>query len=150
MSHQSHQHNSEVVIHAQQLTCYYGRRLGVRSINLQIPAGQIFGFLGPDGAGKTTTIRLLLGFLRPSSGHGTIFGHDCWNRRGVIHRQVGYLPGDLRLYPWLTGNRALQISERIRGVALSAAGRELGARFFAWKWIFVYARCLAACDRSWA
>ena len=79
MSHHVLPRNPEVVIDAQQLTRYYGRRLGVRSINLQIPAGQIFGFLGPNGAGKTTTIRLLLGFLRPSSGQSTIFGHDCWH-----------------------------------------------------------------------
>ncbi len=129
MSHHVLPRNPAVVIDAQQLTRYYGRRLGVRSVNLQIPAGQIFGFLGPNGAGKTTTIRLLLGFLRPSSGQSTIFGHDCWTRRALISRQTGYLPGDLRLYSWMTGNRALRILERIRGVELSSTGRELAERF---------------------
>jgi ABC-2 type transport system ATP-binding protein len=123
------QHDSRIVIEARQLTRYYGRRVGVRSLDLLIAAGQIFGFLGPNGAGKTTTIRLLLGFLRASAGRATIFGHDCWSRRALINRDVGYLPGDLRLYPWLTGNRALQISQRIRGMDLSAAGRELSAQF---------------------
>jgi ABC-2 type transport system ATP-binding protein len=117
------------VIEARQLTCYYGRRVGVRSLDLRIRAGQIFGFLGPNGAGKTTTIRLLLGFLRASAGSATIFGHDCWRHRALVLRNVGYLPGDLRLYPWLTGHRALRISGQIRGMNLSDAGRELSQRF---------------------
>jgi ABC-2 type transport system ATP-binding protein len=121
--------HSEVVIDAQRLTRFYGRRLGVRDVSFQVAAGEIFGFLGPNGAGKTTAIRLLLGFLRPSSGQGTIFGCDCWRRRAQICRQVGYLPGDLRLYSWMTGRRALGILERIRGISLLSAGRELAAQF---------------------
>jgi ABC-2 type transport system ATP-binding protein len=119
----------DVVIETRQLTCYYGRRVGVRAVDLRISAGQIFGFLGPNGAGKTTTIRLLLGFLRASSGRATIFGHDCWRHRARINRDVGYLPGDLRLYPWMTGHRALRISGAIRGLDLAAAGEELSDQF---------------------
>ena len=118
----------DFVIETRQLTCYYGRRVGVRSLDLRIPAGQVFGFLGPNGAGKTTAIRLLLGFLRDTGG-ATIFGHDCWRQRAVVQRDVGYLPGDLRLYPWMTGHRALRISGQIRRLDLSAAGRELRRRF---------------------
>jgi ABC-2 type transport system ATP-binding protein len=121
--------HSEVVIDAQRLTRFYGRRVGVQDVSFQVAAGEIFGFLGPNGAGKTTVIRLLLGFLRPTSGQGRIFGCDCWRRRAQICRQVGYLPGDLRLYSWLTGRRALGILARIRGVPLLSAGRELAARF---------------------
>ena len=119
----------DFVIETRQLTCHYGRRVGVRGVNLRIPAGQVFGFLGPNGAGKTTTIRLLLGFLRASAGRATVFGLDCWRRRALIDRQVGYLPGDLRLYAWMTGHRALRISGQIRRMDLTAAARELSPRF---------------------
>ena len=124
----THQRDGSIVIEARQLTHSYGRRVGVRAIELRIAVGQIFGFLGPNGAGKTTTIRLLLGFLRDAGG-ATIFGHDCWRQGALILRDVGYLPGDLRLYPWLTGHRALRISQQIRGLDLSAAGRELSGLF---------------------
>ena len=75
MARHTDQRDGSIVIEARQLTRYYGRRVGVRSIDLRIPAGQIFGFLGPNGAGKTTTIRLLLGFLRQ---RGPC--HDLWPR----------------------------------------------------------------------
>jgi ABC-2 type transport system ATP-binding protein len=111
------------------LTRRYGRRVGVEAIDLSIERGQIFGFLGPNGAGKTTTIRLLLGFLRPTSGRAAILGLDCWSQRSAISRHVGYLPGDLRLYPWMTGHRALRVSGLIRGADLAVAGQALGERF---------------------
>jgi len=120
--------DAQLAVATRGLTCYYGRRVGVRSLDLRIAAGQIFGFLGPNGAGKTTTIRLLLGFLRPSAGRATVFGHDCWRRRTLVQREVGYVPGDLRLYPWLTAERALRICGQIRGMDLTAAGRELSGQ----------------------
>ena len=103
--------------------------MGVEKVDFEIPPGQIFGFLGPNGAGKTTTIRLLLGFLRPSNGSARILGRDCWRHRALINRDVGYLPGDLRLYSWLTLRKGLQISSLIRHVDLSAAGKEMSQRF---------------------
>ena len=117
------------VIRAENLTKFYGGRVGVQSIGLDVPEGAIFGFLGPNGAGKTTTIRLLLGFLRASDGRADIFGIDCWRDSHRIKRDVGYLPGDLRLYPWLTGRSALGIVGRIRGVDLRATGAALAERF---------------------
>ena len=121
--------NRDIVISAQQLTRHYGKRIGVEAIDLSIQRGQIFGFLGPNGAGKTTTIRLLLGFLRPTAGGAAILGLDCWVKRAAINRRVGYLPGDLRLYPWMTGHRALRVSGLIRGLDLRAAGHALSERF---------------------
>ena len=117
------------VICAAGLSRFYGARVGVDTIDLAIPRGQIFGFLGPNGAGKTTTIRLLLGFLRPSRGTATVFGWDCWKQRATINRDVGYLPGDLRLYPWLTLRKALRISGLTRHLDLREFGRELSERF---------------------
>ncbi|MEE9603112.1 MAG: ABC transporter ATP-binding protein [Thermoguttaceae bacterium] len=117
------------IIRTEQLTRSYGRRIGVDAINLEIGAGEVFGFLGPNGSGKTTTIRLLMGFLRPDTGRASIFDLDCWRQSALVKRDVGYLPGDLRLYPWLTGKTALHIFGKIRGVDLNDNGSELAERF---------------------
>jgi len=117
------------IIRTEQLSRRYGRRVGVDAINLEIGAGEIFGFLGPNGAGKTTTIRLLLGFLQPDAGRASIFGLDCWRQSALVKRDLGYLPGDLRLYPWMTARMALRIFGKIRGVDLSGSGGELAERF---------------------
>jgi ABC-2 type transport system ATP-binding protein len=117
------------LIIAERLTRRYGRFVAIEDLRLDVPAGSIFGFLGPNGAGKTTTIRLLLGFLRPSAGRATIFGLDCWRESPRIKRDIGYLPGDLRLYPFWTGAVALATVGEIRGVNLRPAGRALAERF---------------------
>jgi ABC-2 type transport system ATP-binding protein len=111
------------------LTRRYGRRPGVEDLNLSVPEGSLFGFLGPNGAGKTTTIRVLLGFLRPTDGHASIFGLDCWRHSARIKADVGYLPGDLRLHPWLTGREALKLFGAIRRRDLLPEGRDLAERF---------------------
>jgi len=117
------------IICTENLSRHYGRRVGVDAINLDVGAGEIFGFLGPNGAGKTTTIRLLLGFLQPNCGRASLFGLDCWRQSALAKRDVGYLPGDLRLYPWLTASKALHIFGEIRGVDLRERGYELAERF---------------------
>lgn len=94
-------------------------------MNLTIPAGSLYGFLGPNGAGKTTTIRVLLGFLRATSGRASVFGLDAWGKSEVIKAEVGAIPGDLRLWPWLTGVSALKLFGRVRGRDLMAKGRAL-------------------------
>lgn len=117
------------IIQTEQLTRRYGRRIGVDAIDLEIGAGEVFGFLGPNGAGKTTTIRLLMGFLQPDVGRASVFGLDCWQQSAQLKRDVGYLPGDLRLYPWLTAKSALHIFGKIRGVDWIGNGQELAERF---------------------
>lgn len=117
------------VIHTEALTRSYGSRRGIRDVGLQIGAGEIFGFLGPNGAGKTTTIRILLGFLRPGQGTARVFGRDAWSDSQTIKRDVGYVPGDVRLYSWLTLNKALRIIEGIRKMPLQAEGQKLAERF---------------------
>jgi ABC-2 type transport system ATP-binding protein len=111
------------------LTRSYGGRRGIESVDLAVPEGALFGFLGPNGAGKTTAIRVLLGLLRPTSGRARIRGLDCWRESRTIKLEVGYLPGDLRLYPWLTGEASLRMVGGIRGRDLLPAGRALAARF---------------------
>ena len=117
------------IITTERLSKRYGRRVGIAAVDLDITEGEIFGFLGPNGAGKTTTIRLLLGFLRPSAGLARIFGLDCWRQSSRLKRDVGYLPGDLRLYPWMTVRSALKVFGQIRGLDMSAAGTDLSERF---------------------
>jgi len=116
------------VIHLDNLTRRYGRRRGIERISLEIPEGALFGFLGPNGAGKTTTIRVLLGLLRPSGGSARIFGLDCWHDSKNIKREVGYLPGDLRLPVWLTAEKAFSIFGAVRRKNIGPRGTELAER----------------------
>ncbi len=117
------------VIATEGLTLSYGKRVGIQGVDLNVPIGEIFGFLGPNGAGKTTTIRILLGLLKPSHGSARIFNQDCWSQSASIKQEIGYLPGDLRLYPWFTAKRALDILSSLRGQNLSAAGQKFLQRF---------------------
>ncbi len=119
----------DTLIATEDLTRRYGSRVGIEGVNLDICGGEIFGFLGPNGAGKTTTIRLLLGFLRPTGGRARVRGLDCWLASPRIKRDVGYLPGDLRLYPWLTCRTVLKIMGQVRRADLRPAGAELADRF---------------------
>jgi ABC-2 type transport system ATP-binding protein len=117
------------VIHTRQLTKRYGRRIGIERLDLSVPEGTLFGFLGPNGSGKTTTIRVLLGLLRPSEGAAHVFGRDCWRHSHRVKADLGYVPGDLRLYHWLTCATALRILGSLRGRDLMAAGRKLAEDF---------------------
>jgi ABC-2 type transport system ATP-binding protein len=117
------------IIEMRQLTRRYGRRIGVEAIDLSIPEGSVHGFLGPNGAGKTTAIRVLLGLLKPTHGAANVFGLDCWKDSHKIKIDVGYMPGDFRLYPWMTGREALRIAGLARRRDLMTAGPRLADRF---------------------
>ncbi|MHC4697220.1 MAG: ABC transporter ATP-binding protein [Planctomycetota bacterium] len=117
------------VILTEQLTRRYGRRVGVERLSISVPAGTLFGFLGPNGSGKTTTIRVLLGLLKASEGSAAVLGFDSWRDSHRIKAEVGYLPGDLRLYPWLTCRESISIFGRARGRDLSHATLELAEDF---------------------
>jgi len=117
------------VIATEQLTKRYGHRIGIEQLDVSVPDGAVFGFLGPNGSGKTTTIRVLLGLLKPNEGAARIFGLDCWRDSHRIKAEVGYLPGDLRLYGWLTCKQALRIFGQVRRRDLAVAGRELAEYF---------------------
>ena len=106
---------ARVAIHTSGLTKYYGRNRGIEDVDLDVRVGEVFGFLGPNGAGKSTTIRTLLDEIRPTSGAATILGLDTHKDVVAIRRHVGYIPGDLALYPNLTGRDTLKYFANLRG-----------------------------------
>src|SRR5262249_13785825 len=89
--------------------------------------GEVFGLLGPNGSGKTTALRLVLGFLRPTSGRATVAGFDCWSQSVEVRRRVAYLPGELRLYESMTGRGLLHFLAKLRGEEANG-GRTAPAR----------------------
>ena len=97
------------------LTKYYGSTRGIEDLDLEVREGEIFGFLGPNGAGKSTTISLILDFIRPTRGTATVLGLDSRADSVKIHRQIGYLPGELAMYERMTGRELLGYLAALRG-----------------------------------
>jgi beta-exotoxin I transport system ATP-binding protein len=89
------------------LTKRYGERDAVVDLDLDVPPGEVFGFLGPNGAGKSTTIRAVVGLQRPTAGTTRVLGFDSWSCSVDVHRRIGYLPGELRLFERMTGRQHL-------------------------------------------
>ena len=114
----------ESIIVLNQLAKSFGETVAVDGITMDIPAGEIFGFLGANGAGKTTTMRMLCGLTRPTSGTGFIAGHDIWKGRYGIRSKFGYVAQKFSLYPDLT------VLENLRffGAAYQVSGKRLAAR----------------------
>ncbi len=106
---------ADVAIQTDGLTKYYGAVVGIENLSLEVARGEVYGFLGANGAGKTTTIRLLLDLLRPSRGRATILGVDCHRDSLAARRLVGYLPGDLPIYPDLSARDYLGYLARLDG-----------------------------------
>ncbi len=116
-------------IEASGLTKTYGTTCALTDLSFGVEAGQVFGFLGPNGAGKTTTIRLLLALQRPTGGRAAVLGLDCQRDSVEIHRRVGYLPGELALYPRMTGRQHVDWFARARGRHDPRLAAELVERF---------------------
>jgi ABC-2 type transport system ATP-binding protein len=107
----------------------YGSGRGLFGLDLEVQAGEVFGFLGPNGAGKSTTMRLLLDLIRPTSGSARVLGLDTRRDSLEIRRRVGFLPGDLALYPKLTGRAVLDYFAQLRGGVESRTRDSLAERF---------------------
>ncbi|MBI4282824.1 MAG: ABC transporter ATP-binding protein [Chloroflexi bacterium] len=105
---------SNVVLQIQGLTKLYRKVVGVKDLHLAVRQGEIFGFLGPNGSGKTTTIRLLTGFLHPTSGSATILGMDVWRDSHRLKREMGFLPDVPSMYENLRGNELLDLLGRLQ------------------------------------
>ncbi len=107
--------NSEVTIRTERLTKHYGQVHALVDLDLDVRAGEVFGFLGPNGAGKTTAIRTMLDEIRPTAGRISILGMDAHTQTVAIRHRIGYVPGDLAMYPNLTGHDTLTYFANLRG-----------------------------------
>jgi len=116
-------------IQIEKLTKCYGRTVGIHDVDLQVNTGEIFGYLGPNGAGKTTTIRILMDFLRADGGIAKIFGKDCRRKAAELHGEMGYLPGDLALYPRLRVHELLRFFASLRSGVDWSYVEDLAKRF---------------------
>lgn len=93
----------------------FGSFRALDGLDLSVAPGEVHGFLGPNGAGKSTTIRVLLGLLRKSAGEARLLGGDPWRDAAALHRRLAYVPGDVSLWPNLTGGEAIDLLGRLRG-----------------------------------
>lgn len=108
----------------------FGRTRALDGLDLEVRAGEVHGFLGPNGSGKSTTIRALLGLIRTDAGSAEVLGLDPWRDGPRIHRQLAYVPGDVSLWPNLSGGEAIDLLLRLRGAEPSRTRRaELVERF---------------------
>lgn len=110
------------VILTQALVKRFGRVRALAGLDLRVEAGEVHGFLGPNGAGKSTAIRVLLGMLRASGGEASVFGLDPWRDAVAIHRRLAAVPGDVTLWPNLTGGEAIDTLTRLRGHPVRRTG----------------------------
>ena len=124
----SHQRTTPV-IDLQDVTKNFGKVTALNGIDLRIEQGEVHGFLGPNGAGKSTTIRILLGILRNDSGSVRLLGGDPWHDAVTLHRRLAYVPGDVELWPNLTGGEAIDLFARLRGGVNKTKRDELIERF---------------------
>ncbi|MFC9898333.1 ATP-binding cassette domain-containing protein [Nocardia sp. NPDC127579] len=117
------------VIEVHDLVKTFGHVIALDGLNLSVTEGEIHGFLGPNGAGKSTTIRVLLGILRASAGRASLFGRDPWSDAVALHREIAYVPGDVTLWPSLSGGETIDLLARMRGGVDTARRDELIERF---------------------
>ncbi|MGC2939537.1 MULTISPECIES: ABC transporter ATP-binding protein [unclassified Brevibacterium] len=107
----------------------FGRVRALDGLDLEVDRGEVHGFLGPNGAGKSTTIRILLGILRHNAGTVRLLGEDPWSKAVPLHRRLAYVPGDVELWPGLTGGEAIDLFARLRGGVDRRRRDELIERF---------------------
>jgi ABC-2 type transport system ATP-binding protein len=117
------------VIRTHGLSKRYGHVFALKDLELEVAPGEVLGYLGPNGAGKTTTIRLLLGLIEPTAGSATIFDLDVQRYAPEVHRRLAYVPGEVSLWPSLTGSETLALLGRVHGRVDLAYRDELIARF---------------------
>lgn len=103
------------VIEIKNLTKYYGKVKALNKVDLKVNEGEVYGFIGPNGAGKSTTLRVLLGLLRKTEGDVRLMGKDPWHDAVQLHRDLAYVPGEVNLWPNLTGGEVIDLIGRLRG-----------------------------------
>jgi ABC-2 type transport system ATP-binding protein len=118
-----------LTISAAGLVKSFGRARALDGLDLAVRAGEVHGFLGPNGAGKTTTIRILLGLLRADRGEVRLLGGDPWRDAAALHRRLAYVPGDVTLWPELSGGEVIDLLSRLRGRIDATLKAQLLERF---------------------
>jgi len=103
------------VIETRGLRKTFGSTVALDGLDLTVEQGEVHGFLGPNGAGKSTTLRVLLGLLRADSGTVRLLGADPWADAAQLHRRTAYVPGDVALWPNLSGGEVIDLINRLRG-----------------------------------
>jgi len=116
-------------IHTEKLTKSFGATKALMGIDLTVNQGEVHGFIGPNGAGKSTTIRILLGILRKTSGKVTLLGGDPWKDAVELHRRIAYVPGDVTLWPDLSGGEIIDLLGRLHGGLNVSRKKQLLTRF---------------------
>jgi len=116
-------------IRTEALVKTFGHTRALDGLDLSVRTGEVHGFLGPNGAGKTTTIRVLLGLLRADAGAATLLGGDPWRDATALHRRLAYVPGDVTLWPNLSGGEVIDLLGRLRGGLDRKRRAELLERF---------------------
>jgi ABC-2 type transport system ATP-binding protein len=107
----------------------FGKVQALDGVDLTVNPGEVYGFIGPNGAGKSTTIRVLLGILKADAGRATLFGQDVWHDAVAIHHRISYVPGDVNLWPNLTGGEVIDLFVRMKKNGDRAYRQELVERF---------------------
>src|SRR3954469_16363671 len=107
----------------------FGRTRALDGLDLTVETGEVHGFLGPNGAGKSTTLRILLGLLRANAGTATLLGGDPWRDISSLHRRLAYVPGDVTLWPNLSGGEVIDLLGRLRGGLDPRRRKDLLERF---------------------
>jgi len=107
----------------------FGPVRALDGLHLTVEPGEVHGFLGPNGAGKSTCIRLLLGLVRATSGTANVLGLDPWSDAAEVHRRIAYVPGDVNLWPNLTGGEVIDVLGRMRGGHDESRRAEMLERF---------------------
>lgn len=123
----SQKNEHEIVV--SDLVKNFGKFRALDHLNLTVHKGEVHGFLGPNGAGKSTTIRVLLGILRKTSGNAQLLGGDPWKDAVSLHRKLAYIPGEVNLWPNLTGGETIDLFARLRGSINKKRRDELIKRF---------------------
>lgn len=117
------------IIEVNGVSKHYGKVQALKDVNLTVKKGQIYGFIGPNGAGKTTLIRILLGILKADQGQATLFAKDVWQEAVSIHQSIAYVPGDVKLWPNLTGGEVIDLLIHMRNHQDSDTKNALIQRF---------------------
>lgn len=118
-----------MLLRTERLTKRYGEFTALDDLSMEVAPGEVVGLLGPNGSGKTTALRMILGFLRPTTGRASIGGHDCWQDSVAARRLVAYLPGELRLYENMSGRQLIRFLSDLRGQPVNGEIETLARRF---------------------